>query len=935
MLTVGFGNPGLLRGCLLAGSAAVALCVPGLAEAQDDDAAQAAAEAAAQATDDSDAYDAEEDASTGNLITVTATKRERTLQDTPVAVSVTTAETLERGQIRDLRDLQTVVPSLSVGQRQSSANTNFFIRGFGNGANNAGIEPSVGVFVDGVYRSRTASQITDLPDVQRIEVLRGPQSTLFGKNASAGVISISTQLPKFDFGGSAEFTYGNYDQMIGKVYLTGPLGDSVAASFAAGFNRRDGFFRDRGTGHSENQRDRWFARGQFLVDPGNGFRVRVIGDYDSIDENCCAVVNLQDGLATPAIRALGGQVNTPAQKFGDFVYYNFDSTNDIENYGISGQVDYDLTDDFTLTSITAYRKTNADTVQDSDFTSADLIYPNAQQLAIDTFTQELRVTGQIGDNIDVLLGGFYIKEDIDQANQLKYGSQFRPYANLLVQNLSGCAFALYASPCPVPGGPTPVPLDQVFGASDAAIGQGPATKYIGQFFPQGQGFTEAYTLDSEAFSIFGQVDFEIVPGLVLTLGGNYTDDSKTFVTNAVSTDMFSSINFDAPQYAPFRQQVLFQGAVAAGIGQAAGLGRSATAAEVTAYCSVPANLPTCGAVQSGATTYAANNANNPAANPLAPLRALQYMPPFVNVPNAVEDNETNDSDFSYTIRLAYDISDTINLYASYATGFKASSINLSRDSRPTAADRTALIAAGQGVNNLTAGSRFAGPEDSRVIELGFKGNWGDVSANVAIFDQEIKGFQSNIFTGSGFVLANAGKQSTQGVEFEGVATIFDALTLNLGVTWLDPKFDSFTQSAVGDISGAKPAGIPEWTVVVGAQYEARVANGVIVPRMSFLFQDETQLVEGLPGFLVRNPDGSIANAAPAVAAAVPFTREVDDLTASLSYDMDNGLSLSIWARNLLDHREIGTIFDTPAQPRGISGYPNDPRTYGATARFRW
>jgi hypothetical protein len=102
---------------------------------------------------------------------------------------VTTAETIERAQIRDLRDMQTVVPSLSVGQRQIAANTNFFIRGFGNGANNAGIEPSVGVFVDNVYRSRTAAQITDLPDVQHIEVLRGPQSTLFGKNASAGVIS--------------------------------------------------------------------------------------------------------------------------------------------------------------------------------------------------------------------------------------------------------------------------------------------------------------------------------------------------------------------------------------------------------------------------------------------------------------------------------------------------------------------------------------------------------------------------------------------------------------------------------------------------------------------------------------------------------------------------------------------------------------------------
>ena len=934
MLKVGAGKPGFARGVLLAGSAAAALCWHGAAFAQDDNAAAAAAQAAADG--DSDAYSAEEDAGTGNAIVVTATKRERTLQDTPVAVSVTTAETLERGQIRDLRDLQTVVPSLSVGQRQSSANTNFFIRGFGNGANNAGIEPSVGVFVDGVYRSRTASQITDLPDVSRIEVLRGPQSTLFGKNASAGVISITTQEPQYDFGGSAELTYGNYDQIIGKVHITGPLGGSLAGSLVAGFNTRDGFFQDLGTGDRTNERDRWFTRGQVLVDPGNGLKIRVIGDFDSIAENCCAVVNLQDGLATPAIRALGGQVNTPAARFDDIVYNNFNSTNDIQNYGVSAQVDLDVSDSFTLTSITAHRWTEATTFQDSDFTSADLIYPNSQDLDIGTFTQELRLAGQIGDRFDVLLGAFYIREDIDQRNQLRYGTQFRPYANLLVQQLSGCALALYTSPCMTPGyvGPAPTSLELAFGAGNAAIGQGTAGQFVGQFFPAGQGFNEAYTLDSEAISLFGQLDFEITDRLVLTVGGNWTHDKKTFSTDStVSSDVFSSINFDAPQYVTFRNALLFGGALAQGVGTYLNLGRAATPVEIgTLQATQPAVFAN---IATGATVFANTNQNIPAANPLAPLRALQFMPPFVNVPNSVEDGKVSDSDFSYTIRLAYDVSDAINVYASYATGFKASSINLSRDSRPTVADRAALIAGGFGVNNLTAGSRFAGPEEARVIELGVKGNWGDVSANLAVFDQEIKGFQSNIFTGSGFVLANAGEQSTIGVEFESTATLVDALTLNLGVTWLDPKYDSFLLSAVGDLSGARPAGIPEWTVVVGAQYEAPVGNGMLVPRVSYLWQDETQLVEGLPNFLVRNADGSIADASAAIAAAVPFTREVSDLTASLSYEMDNGLTLSVWGRNLLDHRDLGTIFDSPAQPRGISGYPNDPRTYGATARFRW
>ncbi|KRA84191.1 TonB-dependent receptor [Altererythrobacter sp. Root672] len=909
MLFRGAGSAAYTRAFLFAGSAAVTLCIPSFAAAQ----ADATPEQPVDEASPDDSFPADQDASTGNQIVVTATKREQTLQDVPVAVSVTTAETIERAQIRDLRDLQTVVPSLSVGQRQSVANTNFFIRGFGNGANNAGIEPSVGVFVDNVYRSRTAAQITDLPDVQRIEVLRGPQSTLFGKNASAGVISITTEEPKFKFGGVGELTYGNFDQIIARGYVTGPVSDSIAVSVAAGLNQRDGFFQDGGTGDRTNERDRWFARGQLLVDPDNGFRARIIADYDSIDENCCAVVNVQDGLATPVVRALGGQVNAPADAFDGFVYNNYNSTNDIENYGISAQFDFDLNDDFTVTWISAYRETKAVTNQDSDFTSADLIYPNFQDLGIGSFTQEVRLTGEIGDSINVLLGAFYINEDIDQQNQLIYSTQFRPYANTLVQQLSGGALSL----------PT---LEAVFGAAD---GQ----NYSGQFLASGQGFTEAYTLDSEAYSFFGQVDFEITDGLVLTLGGNYTDDSKKFVTNAVSTDTFSGIDLDAPQYAPFRGQLLFGGALAQGVGTALGLGRPATAAEIGAFAG--SNPAAYGVIQAGATAYAGANANNPLANPLAPLRALQFMPPFLNVPNSVEDGKTNDSDFAYTVRLAYDLNDTINVYASYATGFKASSINLSRDSRPSPNDRDAIIAAGLDLNNLVYGSRFAGPENSRVMEVGAKANWGDISANLAVFDQDISGFQSNIFTGSGFALRNAGELSTFGVEFEGLATIADALTLNLGVTYLDPLYVSFEQSAVGDLSGTRPAGIPTWTVLIGAQYEHEIGSGTIIPRVSFLWQSEEQLIEGLPGFVVRNPDGTIADATPALEAAAPFTREVQDLTASLSYDMDIGLSLTIWARNLLNKRDVGVIFDTPAQPRGISGYANDPRTYGASARYRF
>ncbi len=250
------------------------------------------------------------------------------------------------------------------------------------------------------------------------------------------------------------------------------------------------------------------------------------------------------------------------------------------------------------------------------------------------------------------------------------------------------------------------------------------------------------------------------------------------------------------------------------------------------------------------------------------------------------------------------------------------------------ADWLALEQQGLAVNNLTFGSRFAGPENARVIEGGVKANLGWLSANLAVFDETIKGFQSNIFTGVGFALLNAGKESTRGVEFESVAKAY-GFTLNFGVTYLDPKYDDFAVSSVGNLTGTKPAGIPTWTILLGAQYEAKLGRGYLVPRVSYLHQSDVQLVDGLPGYLVRGPNGEIIDASQAIAASLPFHSDVNDLSASLGYEMDNGLTVEVWSHNLLNDRRIEQIFDSVAQPLGISGYPNDPRTYGVTVRFKW
>lgn len=867
---------------LFSTAAVLAFALPSVAAAQASEEARPAEEAQPAGDMPSQDY------GNANEIVVTATKREQTLQDVPVAVTVATAAQIERENIRDLKDLGSIVPSLRVGEHQNSATTNFFIRGFGNGANNVGIEPSVGVFIDGVYRSRTASQISDLPDIERIEVLRGPQSTLFGKNASAGVISIITQKPKFEFGGNVEASYGNYNAVVLKGVVTGPITDTLAASLAGGYNHRDGYDKDLNTGADLNDRNRWFVRGQLLFEPDSQLKVRIIGDYGKIDEICCGVVNVQQSAATAAIRAVGGNVNLPADRFDNRVYNNFAPVNRIENYGLSGQVDYEL-GPLTLTSLTAYRKTQSFSDYDPDFTSADIVRTNNANEGIKTFTQEFRATASIADKLTALLGASYFNERIKHDGAIQWGADARSYADLLVRGASGNALTI------------PM-LEQTFGTLEGDPG-----KYTGQFFAPGQGLDEHYRMKNEAYSLFAQLDFKVMDRLTLTGGINYTHDSKDFSAVVGSDDVFASLDFNDPRYAPFRNQLILGSLLAQGVPLAQ------------------------------AQAAAAANQNNPNANPLNALRALQYLPPFLDIPNAVEPGKTRDGNVSYTARASYDLTDTVNLYAGVATGFKASSINLSRDSRPSLADEAAITAAGIGVVNQTYGSRFAGPEKSTSYEAGLKANWGLVTANLAVFKESIRGFQSNIFTGTGFVLANAGKESVFGIEFEGTARPARELTLGMSFTYLDPKYDDFKNSAFGDATGITPANIPPISATFTLQYDHALANeDHVIFYGDYHYESDVQTVEGLPGFIEKDPiTGAVLSYQTGLDAARPFRRQVSDLNGSITYAMHNGLELSVWGRNLLDNRYINLVFDSTAQQGSVSAYTNQPRTYGVSARYRW
>ena len=358
--------------------------------------------------------------STVEEVIVTATKTEKTLQEVPVAVSVVSSDTIEKANIVDVFDLKSVVPSLDTRQYQSSVNTTFFIRGFGNGSNNPGIEPSVAVFIDGVYRSKTQAQISDLPMLERIEVLRGPQSTLFGKNASAGVINIVTKKPSFEKSGMVTLGLGNYNSKVGKIYYTGPINEQMAYSLSANVNKRDGHSDNPVTGNPSNDRDRFGLRAELLYQPSDDLTVRITAVHDEYDEICCAVGSAAYGGANQVSALYGGQV-IPNNVFVEKAFYDFDPTSDGDNSGLSVHITKNM-DKATLESITSYRTSYNFEVQDVDFDSVDIVSPSPISKDLKGITQEIRIFSEDNEKVNWLVGGFYYQEDMKFNESIYYNA---------------------------------------------------------------------------------------------------------------------------------------------------------------------------------------------------------------------------------------------------------------------------------------------------------------------------------------------------------------------------------------------------------------------------------------------------------------------------------------------------------------------------------
>lgn len=569
-----------------------------------------------------------------NVIIVTATRRAQDVQDIPLAVTAIAPQQLEAQRVVNIQQIAALAPSFTASQAQlASGSVVLRVRGIGTTSNNIGFESAVGIFIDGAYQSRPGVALSEFVDVERVEVLRGPQGTLFGRNTSAGALNVTNVRPDVtEFSGFVNAEYGNFDEVSLQGAINVPIvKDTVAVRLTGAYRERDGFLTvvDRtGTAIGDtNDVDQWLVRGQIGWDTDSGLRGRIIADYSKSQSSCCGAIELyQSPLVTGGVyAAVGAGANggngQPAVAIARddqrtferaldnrIVSANFAPRADIDNYGVTGELEFPVSDNADLIFIGSYRKYESFENYDSDFTALDIFNVPALNLEIDTWTAELRLQGEsMGGSLNYMVGGFYSDEQIDQSVSFALGTDFnRNFGALL-------------------GG---------------ALGPAPLTVFTG-LNPAGTSNTNRFQQDAKSYAIFTHNSLEIVDGLELTVGARYSWEEKSggFTQTAIN-------NRICP-------------ATLGALGAIGGANPALVAPFIGIGCfgfTAPADLP------------------QAAALPL--VRSFQ--------------SDFDDEELIYTVKLAYEFSPAVNAYASFTHGYKAGGINLDTTAAVGGADPTFL-----------------------------------------------------------------------------------------------------------------------------------------------------------------------------------------------------------------------------------------------------
>ncbi|NML96265.1 TonB-dependent receptor [Novosphingobium olei] len=372
-------------------------------------------------------------------IVVTAQRRSENLQNVPIAITAATADTLAQARVDNVSNIQAITPSVTFRTANISSSTaNVIIRGLGTTGNSRSFEGSVGVFIDGVYRTRAAAALQNFLDIDNLQVLRGPQGTLFGKNTTAGALLLASAKPSTDKSAFLfDATYGNYNSLMVKAAGNVPLSDTVAFRIAGLASTREGFYTNPTTGKDLNGDATQAVKAQLLFEPSSDFSVRLIGDYSRGSGNCCYAtsefaVGPTTGLLIEPLTAANGGVVSSRDPSAWEQTLNGNGNQVIKDYGATLQMELALGGG-TLKSVSAYRKFEVNqNDMDPDFTGADLFryYENFKSRFL---SQELTYNGKIEAlNADFVLGGFISDEKLQMGRTLPWASQAQVYWDALL-----------------------------------------------------------------------------------------------------------------------------------------------------------------------------------------------------------------------------------------------------------------------------------------------------------------------------------------------------------------------------------------------------------------------------------------------------------------------------------------------------------------------
>jgi len=358
-------------------------------------------------------------------VTVTTRRREESSQDVPTPMSVVSGQTLETQRVYRIQDLQQLVPSVNVAYmhaRQSSVS----IRGLGNNPASDGLEGSVGLYIDNVYLGRPGMAVFDLMDIEQLEVLRGPQGTLFGKNTTAGVINISTRAPSFTPERSIETSVGEDGYFQTKGTLSGPLNDQLAGRISAYRTRSDGDIKNEFNGHDLNGGSRDGFRAQLLFKPNENFNLRWIGDYNEEDSSAGTRVLYNTGPTINGVNLYQSRANAAGATLVNGSHRKVNLDNDqhvtVHQGGTSVEANWTLPSDFTLTSISSYRYWNFTPANDDGLNVA-ATYNAGVSVEDKQYSQEFRLASPKGESFDYVLGAYYFGSDLDNKSFAYYGPQ--------------------------------------------------------------------------------------------------------------------------------------------------------------------------------------------------------------------------------------------------------------------------------------------------------------------------------------------------------------------------------------------------------------------------------------------------------------------------------------------------------------------------------